>query len=170
MNYKRLFIPNALIFITVVTKNRNNILIENIDYLRKSFVQTKQNYSFDIIAIIINPDHIHMIIKPEIIEEYPKIIGTIKRNFTKMSNLEYSSNKNRESSIWQRRYWEHNIINEEDLNKHIDYIHYNSIKHYNIKPKDWKYSSFHKFVKNGYYDIDWCNFEDKYNIKNMNIE
>ena len=44
------------------------------------------------------------------------------------------------------------------------------MKHHNITPKDWEYSSFKKFVKNGYYDIDWCNFEDKYNIKNMNIE
>ena len=170
MNYKRLFIPNALVFLTVVTKNRQNILIENIDYLRKSFVITKQKYNFKIIAIIINKDHFHMIIKPEIIEDYPKIIGSIKSNFTKISNLEYSVNKNRESSIWQRRFWEHTIINEEDLYKHIDYIHYNSVKHYNISPKDWKYSSFNKFVKNKYYDESWCNFDDKYNIKNMNIE
>lgn len=72
MNNKRLFISNALVFITVVTRNRNNILIENIDYLRKSFILTKQNYSFNIISIIINPDHFHMIIKPKNIEEYPK--------------------------------------------------------------------------------------------------
>ena len=170
MNYKRLFIPNAIVFITVVTRNRNNILIENIDYLRKSFILTKQNYSFDIIAIIINPDHFHMIIKPQNIEEYPKIIGSIKSKFTKLSNIERSINNNRESNIWQRRYWEHTIRDEKDLYKHIDYIHYNSMKHHNITPKDWEYSSFKKFVKNGYYDIDWCNFEDKYNIKNMNIE
>ena len=170
MNYKRLFIPNTLIFITVVTKDRNNILIEHIDYLRKSFTLTKQNYSFDIIAIIINPDHFHMIIKPENIKEYPKIIGSVKSNFTKLSNLEHSINNNRESNIWQRRYWEHTIRDENDLYKHIDYIHYNSIKHHNIAPKDWEYSSFKKFVKNGYYEIDWCNFEDKYNIKDMNIE
>ena len=170
MNYKRLFIPNTLIFITVVTKDRNNILIEHIDYLRKSFTLTKQNYSFDIIAIIINPDHFHMIIKPENIKEYPKIIGSVKSNFTKLSNLEHSINNNRESNIWQRRYWEHTIRDENDLYKHIDYIHYNSIKHHNIVPKDWEYSSFKKFVKNGHYEIDWCNFEDKYNIKDMNIE
>ena len=170
MNYKRLFIPNTLIFITVVTKDRNNILIEHIDFLRKSFTLTKQNYSFDIIAIIINPDHFHMIIKPENIKEYPKIIGSVKSNFTKLSNLEHSINNNRESNIWQRRYWEHTIRDENDLYKHIDYIHYNSIKHHNIAPKDWEYSSFKKFVKNGYYEIDWCNFEDKYNIKDMNIE
>ena len=83
-----------------------------------------------------------MIIKPKNIEEYPKIIGSIKSKFTKLSNIERSINNNRESNIWQRRYWEHTIRDENDLYKHIDYIHYN----------------------------DWCNFEDKYNIKNMNIE
>ena len=62
------------------------------------------------------------------------------------------------------------IRNEEDLLKHIDYIHYNSMKHYNIVPKDWQYSSFKMFVKNKYYDIDWCNFEDKYKINSMDYE
>lgn len=111
-----------------------------------------------------------MIIKPNDIKTYPKIIGSIKSNFTKMSGLNYSLNKSGESDIWQRRYWEHTIINEEDLYKHIDYIHYNSMKHYNITPKDWEYSSFKNFVNNGYYDIDWCNFDDKFNICEMNLE
>lgn len=62
------------------------------------------------------------------------------------------------------------IITEEDLNKHIDYIHYNPMKHYNVAPKDWKYSSFNKFVQNGYYEQHWCNFEDKYNINELDYE
>ena len=62
------------------------------------------------------------------------------------------------------------LEDEDDLYKHIDYIHYNSMKHYDIAPKDWKYSSFKKFVHNGFYEIDWCNFEDKYKIKELNIE
>ena len=75
-----------------------------------------------------------------------------------------------EKSIWQRRYFEHTIINEEDLNKHIDYIHYNPMKHYNIAPQDWQYSSFNKFVEDGYYEKDWCNFENKYNINELDYE
>lgn len=125
---------------------------------------------FDIIAIIINKDHFHMIIMPNDIKLYPKIIGCIKSTFTKISNIKHSYNKNREANIWQRRYWEHTIINEEDLYKHIDYIHYNSMKHYNISPKDWEYLSFKKFVNMGFYEINWCNFEDKYNIKKLNME
>jgi len=170
MNYKRLFVPNSMIFITVVTYGRKKILTDNIEYLRQSFKLSKEKYKYEVIAIIVNLDHFHMIIKPENIKEYPKIVGNIKSNFTKISGVEYSINNNRESDIWQRRYWEHTIISEEDLYKHIDYIHYNSMKHYNIAPKDWKYSSFKRYVENKYYEEDWCNFEDKYNISDMNIE
>ena len=110
------------------------------------------------------------IIKPENIENYPQIIGYIKSTFTKIFGLKHSINKNRESNIWQRRYWEHTITDEEDLYKHIDYIHYNSVKHYQIFPKDWDYSSFKQFVENKYYDLNWFNFEDKYKIKDLNLE
>lgn len=170
MNYKRLFIENSLVFITVVTKNRKPILVDNIAYLKKAFVLTKQKYSFSIIAIIINKDHFHMIIKPENIEFYPKIVGCIKSTFTKISDIKHFQNNNRESDIWQRRYWEHTIINEKDLYKHIDYIHYNSMKHYNISPKDWEFSSFHKYVKNGFYENDWCNCDDINKINELDFE
>jgi len=170
MNYTRLFIPNSLVFITVVTNGRKPILIENIDYLKQAFKIVRQRYSFDIIAIIVNKDHFHMIIKPDDIKTYPKIIGSIKSTFTKISGIQYSKNDNRESDVWQRRYWEHTIVNEEDLHKHIDYIHYNSMKHYGVTPKDWKFSSFDKFVKNGFYENDWANFDDTYRINELNLE
>ena len=170
MNYKRLFVPNSMVFITVVTFNRKKILTDNIEYLRQAFRITKEKYKFEIIAIIVNPDHFHMIIKPDNIDEYPKIIGSIKSNFTKISDIKHSIKNNRESDVWQRRYWEHTIINEDDLYKHIDYIHYNSMKHYNIAPKNWEFSSFKKFVENKYYENDWCNFEDKHKISEMDIE
>ena len=83
-------------------------------------------------------------------------IKNIKRNFSVNFDIsqmpDYNESDSRKSkgekSIWQRRYFEHTIINEEDLNKHIDYIHYNPMKHYNIAPKDSEYSSFKKFVQN----------------------
>ena len=78
--------------------------------------------------------------------------------------------KRGEKGIWQRRYYDHVIRNEEDLWKHIDYIHFNSVKHYNIAPKDWEFSSFNKFVKNNFYDLIWCNYDDKNKISEMNLE
>ena len=71
---------------------------------------------------------------------------------------------------YKRRYYDHIIRNENDLNRHLDYIHYNSIKHYHISPKDWKYSSFEKFVNLGFYDDDWCNFGDKNLICELDLE
>ena len=170
MNYKRLFIPNSLIFITIVTKDRKQILIENIKYLRDVFKLAKQKFEFEIYAIIVNQDHIHMIIKPDEIKSYPKIIGTIKSSFTRLAGIKYSKNDNREANVWQRRFWEHTIRDENDLYKHLDYIHYNSVKHYGIAPRDWNYSSFNKFVKMRYYEKDWCNLEDKYKINEMDCE
>ena len=78
--------------------------------------------------------------------------------------------KRNEKGIWQRRYYDHIIRDENDLLKHIDYIHFNSMKHYDIAPKEWKYSSFKKFVRNNYYDENWCNFGDKNNISDLELE
>ena len=171
MNYKRLFIEHTYVILTIVTHMRKKILIENVDILRKSFEQCKKRYDFEIFAIVINPDHLHMILKPKNINEYPKIIGQIKAGFTKNVNIEYEMNNSRESNIWQRRYWEHTIRDEDDLYKHLDYIHFNPIKHgYVQRAKDWEFSSFDKFVKKGFYESDWCNFNDKYKIIDMDLE
>jgi putative transposase len=154
-----------------VTYNRKQILIENIEYLRESFKQTLQKHQFEIVAIVVNPDHIHMIIKPDNISDYPKIIGTLKKSFTQISKIEHTVNNNRESDIWQRRYWEHTIRDEQDLYKHLDYIHYNPVKHGLVKsPKEWEYSSFKKFVEMGLYEENWCNFNDENKISKMDLE
>ena len=76
----------------------------------------------------------------------------------------------KEKGIWQSRYWAHIILDENDLNKHIDYIHFNPMKHYKIRPKDWEYSSFKKYVNNKFYNINWCNFNDKYKIAELDLE
>jgi putative transposase len=62
----------------------------------------------------------------------------------------------RERDIWQRRFWEHAIRDEEDWQNHVNYIHHNPIKHGYVKDlKEWPYSSFHRFVKRGLYDENW---------------
>ena len=176
-NYRRYFIKNHPIFITMVAYNRNDILINNIELLRKSFIIAKKYYNFEIVAICVMKNHIHMILSSDIINELPQIIRTIKHNFTKLIPSQYypidipdSMKKRKEKGIWQRRYYDHVIRDEKDLHKHIDYIHYNSMKHYNIAPKDWKFSSFNKYVNNKIYDIDWCNYGDENNISEMELE
>ena len=65
--------------------------------------------------------------------------------------------KRKEAAIWQRRFWEHTILDDDDLHNHFDYIHYNPVKHGLVSdPADWPWSSFLRFVKSGYYSQDWC--------------
>ena len=168
MNYRRLFIQNSLVFLTIVTHNRLPIVIENQVALFDAIKETMQYYPFELLAYIFMPDHIHIIIKPENIEKYPKIVHSVKYNFKKALSVGVATPTY--DKIFQNRYYEHTIRDENDLYRHLDYIHYNSVKHLKIIPKDWEYSSFREFVESGYYYIDWCNFDDKYSINSMNLE
>ena len=174
MNYRRAYIENSKIFITIVTNKRRPILIDNIDLLRDSFRRTKEKIKFEINAIVILPDHLHMIIQPKEIKKYLAIIKGIKTYFsrnideTKLEDYELTESRKhkKEKDIWQRRYWEHTITDEDDLIKHIDYIHYNPIKHGYVKQtKEWEYSTFKKYVKQGLYDENWCDFNDNSEVK-----
>jgi len=152
-NYKRLFLDGYSYFITVVTHKRNPILIENIELLRQSFKESKIKYDYDINAIIILPDHFHMILTPKHAEEYPKIISSIKRHFTRhcpehyYTHLTQSSSRHRRGTkaVWQKRFYEHTMRNEKDIHEKIQYMYHNPVKHQYIdNPKDWEYSSFYK--------------------------
>ena len=170
-NYKRIFVQGHSYFITIVTHDRQHILIKNIKLLRYVFSESKKLYHYDIVAIVILPDHLHMIIEPEDANEYPKIISYLKRKFTYLVNkndenkndtfISKSKKKKRESNIWQRRYYEHTIRDERDFNLHLDYIHYNPVKHHYVQnTKEWEYSSFDKYFKLGWYHENWCDFSD----------
>ena len=178
MDYRRVFIENSYVFLTIVTSKRRKILVKNIEIIKNAIYKVIKKYNCELFAICILPDHLHLIIKPYEISDYPIIVSQIKMNFSRnidiksIENYSLSKSKNskRELDVWQRRYWEHTILSENDLYKHLDYIHYNPMKHYNIAPKDWRYSSFKKFVKLKYYEETWCNFEDKHCINSMNCE
>ena len=78
MNYKRFYIPNSIIFITIVTNNRIPLLIENISLIKDSFKNVSQYYDFELVAYAVLKDHLHCLIKPRNIEEYPKIVKSFK--------------------------------------------------------------------------------------------
>ena len=140
--------------------------------LRYSLKEVK--YDYKIIAGIVLPNHLHILIQTDKASDYSKIISSFKSNFSwllpKNMNQTEAQLDRREKGIWQRKYYDHIIRDDMDFNKHLDYIHYNPMKHYNIAPKDWQYSSFNKFVEDGYYEKDWCNFEDKYDINKSDYE
>lgn len=179
MKYKRLFLENTYVFLTVVTSKRRNILIDNIELLKKGINNAKRFHQFEIFGIVILPNHFHIILKPILIENYPKIVHLIKTYFSKnideekIKNYQISPSRRtkQEKDIWQRRYWEHTIRDENDLYKHLDYIHFNPVKHgYVSAVKNWKYSSFREFVKRGNYEINWGNLNDIGHIQDMELE
>ncbi|MBR6163601.1 transposase [bacterium] len=179
MNYRRAYIQNSFVHIVIASYNRIPVFIDNIEILRTAFKNTMSNYKFEIIAICVLPDHIHLILNPENINEYPKIISSVKYYFSRnvgqvcptYTELALGYKNKREKGIFQRRFYEHTILNEDELNRNIDYVHFNPVKHGYVKSvKDWEYSSFHKFVKNNLYDINWGSEENILNIKDLNVE
>ncbi len=154
-NYKRMYLNGYSYFITIVTQGRNPILIDNITLLRDSFKRSKQRYDYHIDAIVILPDHIHMIITPKNPYEYSKIITHIKRSFVygldaslkekAKLHLSASCYKRKLSGIWQKRFYEHTIRDEKDWLEKMNYIQHNTVKHAYVDTwEDWKYSSFTK--------------------------
>ena len=169
MRYRRLFLDGYDYFITVVTYERNPILIDNITLLRESFRYAKTKFDFSIDAIVILPEHFHMILKVENAEDHSKIISTIKRHFSKHCDPKFyahiiqtqSRKQQNYKPVWQKRFYEHTIRDEKDYKIRLDYIHFNAVKHgYVDSAVKWKYSSFNKFVKNATYDKNWCDFDE----------
>lgn len=149
-NYKRLFLNGYSYFITFVTYERNPILIDNIELLRQSFKHAKSKFVFDIKAITILPDHVHMIICVPDAKEYPKIMSTIKRYFSQKCdpyfyvNIQQSASREKQgyNPVWQKRFYEHTIRDEKDYLEKIKYIDENAVKHGLTDAIDqWEYCS-----------------------------
>jgi putative transposase len=95
--------------------------------------------------------------------DYSTLWALIKRGFTKRAKEWLSTpepgrsrERHREAAIWQRRFWEHMIRGDRDYAADCDYIHYNPVKHELVSaPRDWPYSTFHRFVEQGTYPPDW---------------
>ncbi|MEA1980866.1 MAG: transposase [candidate division Zixibacteria bacterium] len=137
----RYFSDGNIYFITCVTYKRNKILIKYYNFLHELLMIFSNEMNIKIIAWVILPDHIHMIINPKQ-NNISKFIQKLKLSFSR----KYSICTNTNGLVWQKRFWDHMIRNQEDMNKHINYIHNNPVKHdYCIKPEEWKYSSFSKY-------------------------
>ncbi|MGI0481813.1 REP-associated tyrosine transposase [Geminocystis sp. CENA526] len=165
MEYRRTQIQGGTYFFTVVTYNRHPILCypDNIQLLREAFAYAMKRYPFIIDAIVILPDHLHCIwTLPEGDGDFSTRWRLIKSYFSRKCERKYqgqiskSRQKKQEKAIWQRRFWEHFIRDEQDFINHVDYIHYNPVHHGLVKAvKDWQYSSFDRYVKQEMYDRDW---------------
>ncbi len=161
--YTRSRIPGASYFFTVNLAQRrgNDLLIREITGLREAFRRVQQDHPFRIEAIVVLPDHLHCIWRlPADDSDFPMRWRLIKARFSRtiISDERISTSRMRkgERGIWQRRYWEHLIRDETDYRRHVDYIHYNPVKHGHVAAaRDWLYSSFHAHVARGIYPRDW---------------
>lgn len=155
MDYRRIWQPGGCYFFTVVTHQRQTLLTqkEYIQYLREAFQHIRKKYPFKIDAIVVLPDHLHCIwTLPPNDADYATRWRLIKHFVTCKINKD-RVNKIR---VWQKRYWEHCLLNERDWQKHMDYIHYNPVKHkYVTSVMEWPYSSFFKAVEKGLYAKSW---------------
>ena len=177
MYYRRNQKPGACYFFTLVTYQRQPLLTQtNIDRLRLAFKREIQKRPFNIDAIVILPDHLHTLWQlPEHDHDYSIRWSNIKRFFSTgceqpQTTIPKSRLNKREKTVWQRRFWEHTIRDEDDWRRHMDYIHYNPVKHGHVQsPKDWPYSSFNQCVAKGWYEDNWGSSEPGA-IKNMHYE
>ncbi len=167
--YRRLYQPGAKYFFTVVTELRQPLLIENIERLREAFRLCRERYPFEIEAIVVLPDHLHTVWHlPKGDADFSKRWMVIKRYFSTgfpQANVSQSKIKKREKGIWQRRFWEHHIRDENDWRRHIDYIHFNPVKHGLVNsPQEWEYSSYQRALEKGWYEPNTLLVDDFENI------
>jgi putative transposase len=162
-NYRRIFVPGATWFFTVNLEGRHNnhLLVENIDLLRAAFRYVKQRKFFQVEAVVIMPDHLHCIwtLLPEETDfsiRWNMLKGYFSHAMPRDEKISTSRRKRRERGVWQRRFWAHLITDQADFNNHVDYIHWNPVKHGVVeRVVDWPHSSFHRYVAEGYYPADW---------------
>ncbi|MGL4316650.1 MAG: REP-associated tyrosine transposase [Pseudomonas sp.] len=162
MRDRRARMPGGIYFFTLTLSDRTQTLLtDHIEPLRRSIRQVRASHPFDILAMVVLPDHLHCIWQlPEDDQDYPTRWALIKPGFSRQietgERISLSRHIKRERGIWQRRYWEHCIHDENDLQRHIDYIHFNPVKHgYAQRPVDWPYSSIHRYVRQGLLPPDW---------------
>ncbi len=164
--FRRDITKGATYFFTVASYRRQPILTkpELIASLRDAIAEIKKNHPFEIVAWVVLPDHMHAVwTLPKDDSDYGKRWGLIKRFVSRevgnaaTLKLTKSQGKRNESGLWQRRFWEHRIRDDDDLQKHVDYIHYNPVKHGLVeRVSDWPHSTFHRFVEKGWLTQNWA--------------
>ena len=162
MLYRRSLVPGGTFFFTVNLADRqSDLLTTHIESLREATRSVHQRHPFKIIAMVVMPDHLHAIWRlPDGDVDYPARWALIKagfsRNLPKTESIQASRSRKRERGVWQRRYWEHQIRDDDDLARHVAYVHFNPVKHgYVEKAADWPYSTIHRFIREGRVSETW---------------
>lgn len=165
--YRRAAVAGGSYFFTVVTYRRQPILCDVAvrEALRAAITTVRASRPFTIDAWVLLPDHLHCIwTLPEGDADFSTRWMLIKRLvslacrdvYRRTDLLNDSKQKHRESTLWQRRFWEHHLRDDDDFNRHMDYVHFNPVKHGLVTtPTAWPHSTFHRYVAAGIYPADW---------------
>jgi putative transposase len=162
MNYRRSQLGGGTYFFTVnLCKRSRRLLVEHVDALRAVTALVKARHPFHIDAMVVLPDHLHAIwTLPLGDADYPTRWMLLKAGFSRQlpkgERIHASRRRKGERGIWQRRYWEHTLRDDEDYRHHVDYVHYNPVKHgYVVRPADWLHSSIHRYIRDGILPANW---------------
>jgi REP-associated tyrosine transposase len=162
MRYRRAKTSGGTYFFTVNLADRSRrLLVERIDDLRSTVRIVKRRHPFEIVAWVVLPDHLHAIwTLPRGDADFSSRWMLIKAGFSRRieggESIRESRRLKGERGIWQRRFWEHQIRNDDDLRRHVDYVHINPVKHgYANCAADWPYSSIHRCIRAGELAADW---------------
>ncbi len=149
---RRYYADGQSYFVTNVTFQRMPLLKENYDLLWEAIATVRERLPFDLVAHVFLPDHFHAIIDP-MRNDLSDIMHRIKLSFFAQYRKRHYRHSGR---LWQSRFWDHVVRNQDDMNKHLDYIHYNPVKHGLVdSPLDYPHSSLARFGEGGYYSADW---------------
>lgn len=161
-DYRRYFVSGGTYFFTATLADRSlPLLTDNIAALRAAFRHVRTEMPFVVDAIVVLPDHLHTIwvLPPgdaDFSTRWKKIKAAFSRQLPRIEHLSESRTRKGERGIWQRRFWEHALRDEADWQRHMDYIHFNPVRHGHVRrTADWPYSSFHRYVKLGTYPREW---------------
>ncbi len=170
-NYRRSH-QGRLYFFTLVTQDRQPIFAgEPVrELLRDALVRTQRERPWEMTAIVLLPEHVHMIWRmPQDDVDYSTRLSVVKKRFTRAylvaagreARVSHGDRRHRRRGVWQQRFWEHAIPNARDFRMHLDYVHMNPVKHGVVRRAcDWPHSSFQRYVAAGWYESDWCGETD----------
>jgi putative transposase len=161
-SYRRNLVPGGSYFFTVnLWDRRSGLLTGHVDALRAAFRFARARHPFAVDAIVVLPDHLHAVWTlpdgdADFALRWRLITAAVSRALPSGETVSRSRADKGERGIWQRRYWEHTLRDEADVARHVDYIHFNPVKHGHVtRVRDWPHSSFHRMVELGVYPDDW---------------
>ncbi|MDZ7748158.1 MAG: transposase [Halofilum sp. (in: g-proteobacteria)] len=162
VRYRRNRVPGGTFFFTVaLLDRRSDVLVRHVAELHASVAVERGRRPFRIDAYVVLPDHLHAVVTlPPADDDYAGRWRAVKSGFVRRlrkAGVVIPRNTRGESALWQRRFWEHTIRDESDYRRHVDYIHFNPVKHgLAVRVRDWPYSSFHRHVARGILPVDWA--------------